>query len=275
MAVAYACLFAVLHAQGVVAPPTEPTALSVAHSHNDYEQPRPLVQALEAGFESVEADVLLSGRQVVVSHGLFDFIDRGSLDDLYLRPLQQRVDRLGSVYGDGRPFYLWIDLKGSSRDLTDALHELLARYRMFSVFTDERAYPGPVVAILTGDEEAKRRYTDEHPLRRACRDSNRFVASDPAADRRWTWYALKWDELIDGSSIEEEGASRREVPLRQVVERIHSLGRRLRVYAMPERRDAWEAAIAAGVDLIGTDRIQSFGEFLRARAARADSLATP
>jgi hypothetical protein len=276
MTCACACLFAVLHAHVVVAPQPGQSVLSVAHSHNDYEQSRPLALALEAGFESVEADVLLRGREVVVSHGFFDFADRGSLDDLYLKPLQERVDRLGSVHGDGRPFYLWIDLKESSRELTDALHALLMRYPMFSVFTDERVYPRPVVAILTGDEDAKRRYTDEHVLRRACRDSNRFDANDPGADRRWTWYALRWDELTRGSSFtEEEGLHDVEHDLRRKVERVHATGRRLRVYAMPERAEAWEAAIAAGVDLVGTDRIETFAAFLRARAVRVASPAAP
>jgi hypothetical protein len=270
-------LAAVLHAHGVVPPSLLRSVLSVAHSHNDYEQRRPLAQALEAGFPSVEADVWQRGREIVVSHhGFFELSDRGRLEDLYLKPLQERVDRLGSVLGDGQVFYLWIDLKDSSRGLTDGLHDLLARYPMFGVFADDWTRPGAVVAILTGDEDAKRRYTDEHPVRYACRDSNALGENDPAADQRWTWYALAWDDLVEESTATEHGFRSARLRLRRAVERAHALGRRLRIYGIPERPAAWEAAITSGADLVGTDRIEAFGAYLRARHGPfvADAFAT-
>lgn len=260
-------LATVLHAHGLSAQALARTVLAVAHSHNDYEQRRPLAQALEAGFPSVEADVWLRGHEIVVSHhGFFDFSVRGRLEDLYLKPLQERVDQLGSVHGDGEPFYLWIDLKDSAPELTDALHDLLARYPMFTVFTDARTQPGAVVAILTGDEEAKRRYTEEHPVRRACRDSNVLGAGDPASDGRWTWYALPWDELVQTSIRDERALRAAQLHLRAVVERAHALGRRLRIYGLPDQPVAWELAVAAGADLVSTDHLEALGAYLRARA---------
>jgi hypothetical protein len=225
---------------------------------------------VRAGFRSVEADVWLREREVVVSHE--SSLSRGSLEDLYLVPLQERVDQLGSVNGDGRPFYLWIDLKESRPELTDALHALLARYPMLTVFTDEAVVQGPVIAILTGDEEAKTRYTNGHRVRLACRDSNEFGPEDAAADRRWTWYALPWHDVVEG----DERSSRLVVAygrLRAIVDKAHRLGRRLRLYGVPERREAWTAALGAGADLISTDQLAPFRSFLtasRPQVARAD-----
>ncbi|HTP26269.1 MAG TPA: hypothetical protein VMK12_11485 [Anaeromyxobacteraceae bacterium] len=243
--------------------------LAVAHSHNDYEQRVPLFDALRAGFESVEADVWVKGGEIVVSH--LPFFNRGRLEDLYLRPLQERVDRMGSVHGDGRPFYLWIDIKESTPELTDALFLLLERYKMFTVFTDEEVVPGPVVAVLTGDEAAKARYADGHHVRRACRDSNRFRLFDPAADRRWTWYALPWGEVVswDGSG---PGLTVAMSALRALVLEVHRLGRRIRLYGVPEKAEAWAAAVRAGVDQVGTDRIDEFRAFLLARGGNGTAL---
>jgi hypothetical protein len=255
-------LLAVMHGDlDAAAPRWNPDRLAVAHSHNDYEQRTPLFDALRAGFASVEADVWSRDSELAVSH--LPFLSRGNLEDLYLRPLQERVDRLGTVFGDGRPFYLWIDLKESRPELTEALHALLERYPMLTIFTDEAVVPGPVVAILTGDETAKARYTDGHRIRRACRDSNHFQTSDATADRRWTWYALPWDEVV-GRDEPAPGRSAAYHRLRELTDQIHRLGRRLRLYEVPERSEAWTAAIAAGVDLVGTDRIESFQAFLRA-----------
>ena len=110
-----AVLVLVLHAQAAGLAPSWPEQLSSAHSHNDQEQAEPLALALAAGFASVEADVWWRGGRIAVSHSPFG--DKGSLDDLYLKPLQARVDRLGSVHGDGRPFWLWVDLKRRHQQL--------------------------------------------------------------------------------------------------------------------------------------------------------------
>jgi hypothetical protein len=233
--------------------------MAVAHSHNDYEQEHPLADALRYGYRSVEADVWWSGKDVVVSH--FPWWDVGGLEDLYLRPLQERVDRLGSVYGDGNPFYLWIELKQSRRELVEGLRAILNRYQMFAVFTDSAVSVGPVIAVLTGDEEAKARFIDGSPTRRACRDSNRISPSDPPGDLRWAWYALRWEEVVDwdGRGSVPDLARRR---LEALVRKVHDGGRRLRLYEVPERPAVWAAAIAAGVDLVGTDRLAELHDFL-------------
>ena len=42
--------------------------LERAHSHNDYSRPRPLLDALDAGFCSVEADIFLVDGELLVAH---------------------------------------------------------------------------------------------------------------------------------------------------------------------------------------------------------------
>jgi hypothetical protein len=43
----------------------EVTPLPNAHAHNDYHHPRPLLDALDAGFCSVEADVFVVGTRII------------------------------------------------------------------------------------------------------------------------------------------------------------------------------------------------------------------
>jgi hypothetical protein len=82
-------------------------------------------------------------------------------------------------------------------------------------------------------------------------------------ERRASRYALPWDEVV-GRDEPAPGRSAAYHRLRELTDQIHRLGRRLRLYEVPERSEAWTAAIAAGVDLVGTDRIESFQAFLRA-----------
>jgi hypothetical protein len=229
-----------------------------AHSHNDYAQRVPLADAIAHGFHSVEADVWWSEGRVRVAHLPFGF--KGTLEELYLEPLQARVDRLGSVHGDGRPFHLWIDVKDPSADLEEALGVLLARYPMFEGPAG-RGPPGPVIPVLTGDERVKRALAGRSDLPAVRRDSTRYSDEDPPSDGRWTWYALRWRDHFswDGRGQIPEAERGR---LHALVAASHAKGRRLRIFHAPERAALWAEALEAGVDLMGTDHLPALQRFL-------------
>lgn len=233
------------------------TAMSVhAHSHNDYERARPLWDALAEQFDSVEADLYWVHGQILVSHHGKEF--RGTLKELYLEPLRERVRRLGSVNGDGRIFYLWLDLKAGDVELRRALHELLSKYEFF-------AKQGPVVAILTGDDTAKVAFGSEYPQSPACRDSNFYSAEDPPADATWCYYALNFRKYVG----DWDGTGSMPGPLRARMEGFvrgaHVKGRKIRFWKAPDRAEYWQAALDAGVDFIQTDDPKRLGAFLRSR----------
>jgi hypothetical protein len=84
-----------------------------AHAHNDYEHDRPLSDALEHGFTSVEADVWLVDGELLVAHDREDVEAGVTLESLYLDPLTDLVKGNGrSVYpGWDGEFQLLIDIK--------------------------------------------------------------------------------------------------------------------------------------------------------------------
>ena len=218
--------------------------------HNDYQQRHPLYDALDEGlYNSVEADIWLEHGKVLISHLGFSF--KGSLEDLYLRPLQERVDRLDSVYGDDRPFILWIDIKQSHEALEKAFSKILAKYPMLTEFTDQGVRPGAVTVILTGDVAPKTEYTNHTALRYACRDSKIYNDRDPHADLRWQWYSLKWSSWMKDSS-----------KLAVLVSRIHRKGRKVRLWDVPTSETIWRAAFNAQTDLVGADDLPRMRRFV-------------
>src|SRR4051812_48114397 len=66
-----------------------------AHAHNDYEHPRPLLDALDCGFCSVEADVFLVGDKLFVGHSWYELRPERTLVSLYLDPLKKRIAENG------------------------------------------------------------------------------------------------------------------------------------------------------------------------------------
>src|SRR5213596_3180460 len=88
----------------------EPIPLIHAHAHNDYEHKRPLLDALDHGFCSVEADIWLINGKLFVAHDFRDVKTNRTLESLYLEPLRERVRKNGGrIYPDGPEFTLLID----------------------------------------------------------------------------------------------------------------------------------------------------------------------
>ncbi len=56
------------------------------HAHNDYEKPRPFVNAYEQRADYIEADVWLQNGQLVVSHNK-PKANAPTLDSLYIKPI--------------------------------------------------------------------------------------------------------------------------------------------------------------------------------------------
>lgn len=76
-----------------------PRPLWRAHAHNDYDHPRPLFDALDHRFGSVEVDIYLVGDQLLVAHDPVDLDPTRTIESLYLDPLAARVKaNHGSVY---------------------------------------------------------------------------------------------------------------------------------------------------------------------------------
>src|SRR2546430_17530750 len=72
-----------------------PTPLTRVHAHNDYEHKRPLFDALDHGFCSIEADIYLVDGQLLVAHMRSQVKPERTLEKLYLDPLREQVKQNG------------------------------------------------------------------------------------------------------------------------------------------------------------------------------------
>src|SRR4051795_874708 len=80
----------------------EARPLPQAHAHNDYEHARPLLDALDHGFCSVEADIWLMPEGLLIGHDRKDLRPNRTLQALYLDPLRERIQANGGrVYRGG------------------------------------------------------------------------------------------------------------------------------------------------------------------------------
>ncbi len=245
---------------------TTATTPPAGHAHNDFNHPRPLFDALSHGFSSVEADIHLRDGQLFVAHDAKDIKTSRTLQSLYLKPLVERIEKYGgSVYGDGRPLTLLIDVKTNAQDTYLALHQVLRRFQgILTVYSGQDIREGAIVAIVSGNRA--RGLMETQDVRYAAYDgrlpdlgSGVPASLMPLISDRWTRH-FTWRG--DGPMPRRERAR-----LYRIVADAHAAGQRVRFWATPDesgpRRDVvWRALVDAGVDLIATDDLAGLERFL-------------
>jgi glycerophosphoryl diester phosphodiesterase len=253
------------------APYTDPTAgvqpLERAHAHNDYEHDRPLLDALEHGFTSVEADVYLVDGQLLVAHDPEDLDPTRTLQSLYLDPLRRIAHRNGgSVYRkwDGS-IQLLIDIKNTGAETYAAIDRLLRRYPdIMTRWTGDRMHERAVTAVISGDRprelmESQRTRFAGYDGRLSDLGTGISPTFMPLVSDNWTRH-FTWLGVGPMPEAERE-------KLHRIVQQAHAAGYRVRFWATPDldtaaREALWAELIAAGVDHLNTDDLAGLQEFL-------------
>ena len=242
-----------------------------AHAHNDYEHPRPLLDALDHRFGSVEADIYLVDGQLLVAHDPEDLDPTRTLESLYLDPLAARVRaHNGSVYRGYRgSLHLLIDIKTEGSSTYLELDRHLRRYRhLFTTYTRGRVHRGPVTAVISGDRAA-RAPMEAQTVRRAFYDGR---LADLGGQAPASFIPLISDNWALNFTWQGVGAfpDAERQKLRGIMKAAHHRGQKVRFWATPDlagpARDAlWGELLAAGVDHLNTDDLAGLEAFLDAR----------
>ena len=246
---------------------TTATPLQRAHAHNDYEHERPLLDALDHGFTSVEADVWLVDGELLVAHDREDVQPGRTLESLYLDPLAARARQHdGSVYpGWKGTFQLLIDVKSEARPTYRAVHDALrAHSSTMTQYAATRTQQRAVDAVISGNRDLA--YMEAQSVRFAgydgrLADLGTGLDDDlmPLVSDNWTRH-FTWQGV--GPMPEQERAK-----LHDIVEDAHDAGYRVRFWAtpdadLPNREAVWHELLDAGVDHINTDDLPGLQEFL-------------
>jgi hypothetical protein len=238
--------------------------LRQAHAHNDYEHKRPLFDALDNGFCSVEADVFLVDGELLVGHTRKDLKPERTLQKLYLDPLRQRIKANGGkVYPGGPTVFLLVDVKSEAKATYAALAKVLAKYDdILSVSRGDKFEPKAITVVVSGN--CDREGIKAEAVRYAGIDGRPADLESDAPAHLMPWVSANWAFLFkwkgDGPMPEEERAK-----LKEFVAKAHKAGRLVRFWATAENAAVWEQLLAAGVDLINTDQLPELRKFLLER----------
>jgi hypothetical protein len=230
-----------------------------AHAHNDYEHSRPLFDALQNRFNSVEADVHLKNGLLLVAHNKADS-NSPSLDNLYLRPLDSLlIVNNGSIYPKMlSTFYLMIDIKTDGEETYRAIRKDIGRYPAL------KCNPArcPVKIFLSGNR----------PISLMMADGYDGLAIDGRPSDLGRGYSVDWMPVIsdtyskwsswDGKSVPSQKDMQR---IKDLATQVHAEGKKLRLWAIPDNILAWRELSNAGVDLINTDHLEALNAYFTQR----------
>lgn len=241
--------------------PADVQPLRRAHAHNDYEHNRPLLDAIDHGFCSVEADIFLIDGHLLVGHDRWSLSKDRTLEKLYLNPLLKQVkSNKGKVYPHGPVFRLLIDIKNNGQNVYLKLKEVLKNYEsMLSGMQNGRFVRRAVQIIISGDCPRSLIRNDENRLvgidgRLSDLESDEPANLIPMISARWG-SNFKWRGKSKITAAESK-------KLRSIVSKAHRADRVVRFWATPESTIVWDQLVANDVDLINTDKLAQLQDYL-------------
>jgi glycerophosphoryl diester phosphodiesterase len=239
-------------------------ALPRAHAHNDYEHERPLLDALDHGFCSVEADIYLLDGELRVAHDEVDCVPGRTLESLYLDPLRERVRQNGGRVhaGSPAPLILLVDIKNTGEETCAALLDALEPYRdMLTEYREDGIHEGAVTVIVSG-WYPREKLIARLPRLAACDGRLPHLGQPP---RDYPMVSESWPKVFRWRGAGEFPENERAL-LERIVTTAHAAGQIVRFWGLPPGGRAWDTLYEAGVDLINTDDLAALRAFLIEKA---------
>ena len=197
-----------------------------------------LYTALKKGFVSIMAEVQLVEGELRTG-------DDQSFEDLYLRPLYDRIQKNnGRIYQDHiGHFYLFIQIEGDEMHTLNALEKTLNAYGgMIAGFKwNSQSNPLKVVLIGATPELASQIMNQASSL--ITLEGDYFHLDQTISYTKMPVVGLNYDNLDHES-------------LRRTAKRLHRKRKKLRVYNVPHDEGLWKSLIDSGTDFINSKKTQ-------------------
>lgn len=231
-----------------------PFAQPFIHAHNDYQKPEPLSNALRNKVFSFEADIYLSGNKLLVAHDKNELPAARTLDSLYLQPIIELFRQHKGMISDDSNYtpVLMIDIKENGETVIAALIKLLSTYR--SVF-DRSVNKKAVQVVLSGDRGSISKWIS-YPS---------FISFDGRPYEVYDSATLQRVAFISDSYLNYISSQDNLNRIEQLVKKVHSMAKLLRLWATPDNPASWNRLQELGIDIINTDKVTECRDYFLSR----------
>ena len=211
------------------------------HSHNDYKQDMPFYTAYSNGLKSIEVDLVQDNQNLYVAHELESIKPGITLEQLYLKPLQQVASLdLGQI----KDLQFLIDIKNTPLVTMDLLVEQLKQY-------EDLIIDNNIKFVISGGKPQWSYFVQTPSYIWIDYQSLDFIEDDLI----WDKVAMVSLNFSDYSIWNGKGriVEKEKELLQNVIDKVHQSGKPIRFWGAPDGKTAWKAFYDMGVDLINTD----------------------
>ena len=245
------------------------TPLRHGHAHNDYAHARPLFEALENGFTSIEIDVYLHNEELKVSHLPVGLDKKQNIEQLYLEPIKKVIEENnGTVYkGYNIPVIFMIDFKTGGMETYNQLKEVLKNYEsIITVYKGDSVLQQRAINILiSGNSPLNERMKEETSM--VTIDADISALGNPAIDKATARYSSGWENYFSWGG-KGTMPSAQKATLDALVAKAHEKNKQIRFYHIPDKPNAWKTLLDAGVDWINTNQLKEYRKFYEENYAK-------
>jgi len=249
--------------------------LPIGHSHNDYLQKRPLYQAIELGYGSIEIDICLTHttKELKVAHIPWFLSGKKNIEELYFAPLAKMIDEKDSLfkYTIDNPLHLLIDFKKNADSTYKYLQRVFVKYNKYitQYKNGEIIYKAPLVINITGNK----------PWNAIMKDSITYAKIDGGFrlnktapyglnnfDTSYVKYigrvASNYKQLLKFKKKFENEETFFWV-LKENIKTYNDAGITTRYYEVPNNKKSWEFIIKCGISWVNVDKLVDFSNFYK------------
>ena len=232
------------------------------HSHNDYKQQIPLLEAYYAGMGSIEADVFYRDGELFVAHESKEIEPGKTLKKLYLEPLFAFFKKNGNhAYSNPQlKLQLVIDIKD---DYQNVLATLLKQLKDYELVFDQDKNPSAIKLLVSGNIPPVDKFSD-YPA---------FVYFDGRPGKNYTSEQLKHIGMISDDLSKYSVWNGKGTPtppdlekMKALIAEAHKAGKPFRFWATKDSPNSWKELEQMGVDWIGTDNPAALSSFYKNRS---------
>jgi hypothetical protein len=261
--------FLTLHAQ--------PPDLQWGHSHNDYLQKRPLYEAIELGYGSIEIDICLTDKkkELKVAHIPWFLAGKQEVDELYFAPIAKMIDEKDPRFNYSKefPLNLLIDFKKNADSTYKYLKVVFIKYAKYitQYKNGEVIYKAPLVINLTGRQPWKALMQDsityclmDGPiwLTDSSIQHRGFKDIDTTRLKYMGRVANDWQSLMAfKKNFKEEDEFYKSV--QRNLDQYHEHGLTTRFHGVPNNEKAWGIIYKCGAHWFNVDKLKRFKDFYK------------
>lgn len=250
------------------------TRIPVAHSHNDYLQKRPLYEAIELGFGSIEIDICLTNKkELKVAHIPWFLGGKKDIDELYFAPIAKMIEEKDQRFNYSKefPLQLLIDFKKNADSTYKYLKVVFIKYAKYitQYKNGKVIYQGQLEINITGHQPWKALMSDsityclmDGPiwLTDSSIEHRGFSDIDTSRLKFMGRVANDWQSLMafkKNFKSEDEFYS----SVRANLQQYHDHGLTTRFHGVPNNEKAWKFIYKCGAYWFNVDKLKGFSDF--------------